>query len=91
MVKIKSAAIKYFNLDLNIWQIVTGKNYIRCFSKLYQNNIRFDENNYEEGFVTNQGNEHFVSPTHAGYIAWRAGQIKEIPNHFDKLWHLFYI
>lgn len=85
MIKISSAAIKYFNLDLNIWQIEIGKTHAECFNKMYEQGIKYDKSNYEQGFVTSQGNTHFVSRTTAGYIAWKAGQIKEIP----KDWMLF--
>ena len=88
MVKIKSAAIKYFNLNLNIWQIVTGKTHAECFKKMYEQDIKYDKSRYEQGFVTSQGNEHFVSRTVAGYIAWKAGQINEIPRK-PKMWYLY--
>lgn len=85
MVKVSNAAIKFYNLDTKCWQIVTAKNHALCFAKMYEQGIKYDKNNYEQGFVTSQGDTHFVSRTVAGYIAWKAGQIKEIP----KDWMLF--
>lgn len=85
MVKIKSAAIMFFNLDTQAWQIVTGKSHATCYHKMYEQGIRYDKKRKREGFVTSQGDEHFVNRSCASYIAWKAGQIKEIP----KDWMLF--
>lgn len=88
MIKIKFAAIKFYNLDTNCWQIITAKNHALCFTKMYEKNIKYDKSTYKQGFVTSQGNTHFVSRTTAGYIAWKAGQIKEIPQN-PKMWYLY--
>lgn len=88
MIKIKSAAISFYNLDLKSWQVVTGQSHAECFNKMYEQGIKYDKSNYEQGFVTSQGNTHFVSRTTAGYIAWKAGQIKEIPRK-PRMWYLY--
>lgn len=36
MIKIKFAAIKFYNLDTNCWQIITAKNHALCFTKMYE-------------------------------------------------------
>lgn len=88
MVKISYAAIKFYNLDTNCWEIVTAKNHALCFAKMYEQSIIYDKSKYEQGFVTSQGNTHFVSRTVAGYIAWKAGQINKISRE-PRMWYLY--
>ena len=80
--KITRAAIKFKHLNSSIYNpeeynIKIGWRHSDIFREMYKENIIYDRNDYEMGFITDERPIHFVNRQEAAKIAYKSGQISK--------------
>ena len=78
LLRISRAAIKFHEIGKpKEWKIYTGFHHADILRQMKSEGIVFDKTDYRQGFITNEGNMHFVTRREAAGIAYCAKQIKE--------------
>lgn len=80
--RITRAAIKFKHLNSSFhtpeeYRIKIGWRHSDIFCEMYKENIVYDRNDYEMGFITDERPMHFVNRQEAAKIAYKSGQISE--------------
>lgn len=86
--KITRAAIRYKMIGSNEYKIDIGFRHSVILNQMYLNGIKYDRNDCQQGFITDEYPMHFVSREEAAKIAYEAGQVPELKNtiYSEDLW-----
>ena len=84
MSKLIAAAIKFYPKDSEYPQIVCGKRHCDCLEWMFKHHVEYDKQIHIQGFMTNRSR--FVDRYEAAEIAWRARQVLEESDVYQKMY-----
>jgi len=86
--RIARAAIKYKISGSDEYKIDIGFRHSLILNQMYKNGIKYDRNDYQMGFITDERPMHFVTRKEAAKIAYETGQVSELKDtiYSEDLW-----
>lgn len=84
MERIVASAIKFLPKEGEYPVIVTERRHCNCFEVIWNSKIDYDKKTCEQGFMTNRSR--FVDRYEAAEIAWRARQVLEESDVYQKMY-----
>jgi hypothetical protein len=81
--KIVASAIKFQPKDGDFPMIAVGYRHCNCFEWMFKHRVEYDKQTHIQGFMTNINR--FVDRYEAAEIAWRARQVLEESDIYQKM------
>ena len=81
---IVASAIQFRPKDSDSFMIVTGTRHADCFEWMFNHKIEYHKRDYTQGFLTSRSR--FVDRYEAAQIAWRARQVLEESDVYQKMY-----
>ena len=84
MEKIVASAIKFHPKDSDFPMIAVGRRHCNCLEWMFKHHVEYDKRTHIQGFMTDRSR--FVDRYEAAEIAWRARQVLEESDVYQKMY-----